>query len=124
MSSSSKDTVPGSGLYPGQDSNHGGMGLGACGSLALQALYSTNAAKNAFASLSCHNQPALMLDSDDNKDDKEWEDRMDPVTFARYYADQNPHFAKIVQDHDVKMCECLNEGIVSWMESVQSETVT
>ena len=100
-SSSSKDTVPGSGSsqYPGQDSHHGGTGLGAHGSLALQALYSTDAAKNAFASLSCRNQPALMLDSDEDSeddDDEEWEDRMDPVTFARYYADQNPHLAKIV----------------------------
>jgi hypothetical protein len=41
-----------------------------------------------------------MLDSDD---DDEWEDRMDPVAFARYYAAQNPHLAKIVHDHDVKM---------------------
>jgi len=52
-----------------------------------------------------------------------WEDRMDPVMFARYYADQNPHLAKIVQDHNAKMCECLDEGIASWMESVQLETV-
>jgi hypothetical protein len=68
-----------------------------------------------------------MLDSDDDEeddDDEEWEDTMDPVTFARYYAGQNPHLAKIVQDHDVKMRERLDEGIASWMESVQSETVT
>jgi len=61
-------------------------------------------------------------DSEDN-DNKEWEDRMDPVMFARYYADQNPHLVKIVQDHNAKMRERLDEGIVSWMESVQSETV-
>jgi hypothetical protein len=38
--------------------------------------------------------------SDDDDEDDDWEDRMDPVTFARYYAASSPHLAKIVQEHD------------------------
>jgi hypothetical protein len=44
----------------------------------------------------------LILDSDDDDDDDDWEDGIDPNTFAGHYAapSQNPHLAKIVQDHD------------------------
>jgi hypothetical protein len=35
---------------------------------------------------------------------------MDPVTFARSCAAQNLHLIKIVQDHDVKIGQRLNEG--------------
>jgi len=52
----------------------------------LQALYATDAVKQAFVSLWYRDQPALMLDSDDDDsdDDSDWEDKIDPITFARY----------------------------------------
>jgi len=65
----------------------------------------------------------LILYSDDDDDDDYWEHEMDPNTFARCYGAHNPHFAKLVQDHDDKMRERLIEGIASWVKGVQSETV-
>jgi hypothetical protein len=47
---------------------------------------------------------------------------MDPITFGRCYAAGNPLLAKIVQEHDEKMRERLDQGIMNWMEGVQSET--
>ena len=45
---------------------------------------------------------------------------LDPVTFAtRYYAAQDLHSAKMVQDHDDKMRERVVEGIASWLEGIQ-----
>jgi hypothetical protein len=127
-SSVGKDTVPGRGSsqHLGQDNESGGSRFGAGGSFALQALYATDAVKQAFASLSHPEQPALILDLDDDSDDDEedWEDKMDPVAFARYYAAQNLHLAKIVQDHDAKVRERLNEGIAGWVKSVQSEILS
>ncbi|KAF8816063.1 hypothetical protein BYT27DRAFT_7077943 [Phlegmacium glaucopus] len=57
---------------------------------------------------------------DDEDDDEEWEDNMDPVTFARYYANTIPEFAKIVQDHDYKARMCLNSRIMDWARSIGS----
>lgn len=121
-SSLEKDTVPGNGSseHPRQDSGYGGAAFGAGGSSALQALYATDAVKQAFASLSYRDRPALILDSDDDDDDDDWEDRMDPIEFARYYAAQNAQLAKIVQDHDDKMRKRLDERIRSWVEGMQS----
>jgi hypothetical protein len=67
--------------------------------LALQALYANEAVKQVFASL---HRPSMVLDSssDDDDEDDDWEDRMYPITFARYYAACNPHMARIVQEHD------------------------
>jgi hypothetical protein len=124
--SSKNDQVSGSGSsqHLGQDSNQGGTNLGIGGSFALQALYETETVKRAFASLAYLSTPVLVLgDDDDDDDDEEWEDNMDPVTFARYFAPQNPYLAKIVQAHDAKMRQRLNEGIVGWMEGVQYEFV-
>jgi hypothetical protein len=86
----------------------------------LPSTYATNVVKRSIASLSYRNEPALILDSDDD-DDRE--DQMDPITFARYYAAQNPHLAKIVQDHDDNLRERLVEGIASWVKGFQSETL-
>ncbi|KAH9995386.1 hypothetical protein BJV74DRAFT_883905 [Russula compacta] len=128
-SSLGKDTAPGSGSsqHPMQDSGLGTAASGAGGSFALQALYATDVVKQAFANLSNHDRPVLILDSNDDDvdddDDDDWEDGMDPITFARYYAAQNPHLAKIVQDHDSKMRQRRNKGITRWVEGVQSETV-
>ena len=38
------------------------------------------------------------------------------------YAAGNPFLTKIVQEHDQKMSERLNQGIAKWVEGVQSET--
>ena len=46
---------------------------------------------------------------------------MDPITFARYYAASTPFLAKIVEEHDQKVRELLNQRIVNWMEGVQAE---
>ena len=123
-SSSGKDTVPGSGSSqrPRQDGGNGGAAFGAGGSSALQALYATDAVKQAFASLSHRDEPVLILDSDDSDDDEndDWEDKMDPITFARYYAAQSPHLANIVKDHDDKMRERLVEGVASWVRGIQT----
>ncbi|KAM6493750.1 hypothetical protein JOM56_010111 [Amanita muscaria] len=94
---SENDTVPGGSSYPRQAGERPGSGS----SLAFQALYYANdAAKQAFASLP---------------------HRMDPVTFG-YFAAFNPHFAKIVQEHDQKMRERLDHNITNWAEGVQPET--
>ena len=80
----------------------------------LASTYATNVVKRSFASLSYRDQPALILDSDDD-DDRE--DQMDPTTFARYYTAQNPHLAdRDVQDHDDNMRERLVDGIASWVK--------
>ena len=121
-SSLGKDTVPGSGSsqHPRQDSGNGGAAFGAGGSSALQALYASVAVKQAFASLSYRDQPVLILDSDDDNDDEDdWEDRMDPIAFARYYGAQSPHLARIVQDHDDNMRERLVEGVIGWVRGIK-----
>jgi hypothetical protein len=64
----------------------------------------------------------VTLNSDPEDDDEIWEDNMDPITFARYYAAGNPLLARIVQEHDEKMRERLNQGVMNWVEGVQSET--
>ena len=116
-------------IVPGGDGGRDGAAFGASGSLSsvLQALYASDAVKQAFASLSYWDRCALMLDDDDDDDDDDdnddWEDNMDPVTYARYYAAQHPLLARIVQDHDDKMRERLVEENESWAKGVQPETV-
>jgi len=91
--------------------------------LALQTLYANEAVKHPLANLPPFSKP-LDPESDysvsDSDSDDNWEDNMDPITFARYYADINPHFAKIVQEHDQKMREHLNQRIATWVEGVRS----
>jgi hypothetical protein len=126
VSPTGDDTVPGSSLSPrrpGGNNNHDGMGFSASTSLALQALYANDAVKRAFADF---DQPSMTLDlgsdDDDDDDDDNWEDNMDPITFARYYMAGDPLMAKIVQEHDQKLRERLNQGIANWAEVVQYET--
>lgn len=116
-------TVPSSGSYPsqlGKRDNDPGAGLPAGSSLAFQALYANDAVKQAFVSL---NQPSVVLDSgsDDDDEDDDWEDRMDPVTFARYSAASSPHLAKIVQEHDQKVRLRLDQEITNWAQEVTFE---
>ena len=121
-----KDAVPSSGSsrHSRQDTGYGGVAFETGGGCALQALYSTDAVKRAFATLSYYANLALLDDDDDDDDDDdEWEDRMDPITTLRYYAADCPLSAKIVQEHDDKMRERLNEGTASWLEGIQPETV-
>ena len=83
-------TVPGSRsppYWPGWNKNHDGVGLPAGTGLALQALYANDAVKRAFADF---DRPSVTLDldsdDDDDDDDDNWEDNMDPITFARYHC--------------------------------------
>jgi hypothetical protein len=109
---------------PGGNNNHDGTGPSAGTSLAFQALYANDAVKHAFVDF---DQTSVTLDSgsddeDHDDDDDNWEDNMDPITFVRYYAAGNPLLAKIVQEHDQKMRERLNQEIANWVKGVQSET--
>ena len=87
--------------------NDDGGGPSAGTSLALQALYANVAVKHRLADLTPFSKPCDP-DPDDDSDDDEgdddsWEDTMDPITFARYYAATSLHLARIVQEHDRKM---------------------
>jgi hypothetical protein len=93
-----------------------GPGILASKSLTLQSLYAKNAVKYAFYHLT---SPVFTFDSDDDDLDDSWEDNMDPITFARCYAADSPLLTKIVQDHDRKMRERLNQGIADWVKAVQ-----
>jgi len=88
-------------------------------SLALQALYANNAVKSALS-----DNLAIIIgsedDDDDDDDDEDWEDNMDPITFSRYYAAADPLMAKIVQDHDRKVRERLDQGIAAWVKGITS----
>ena len=68
----------------------------------------------------------MVLDSgsDNHDEDNNWEDRMDSVAFkfARCYAASSPHLAKIIQEHNQKMCIHLNQEIMNWAQGVQSVT--
>ncbi len=89
---------------PGQSAGHGEGNFAASGSTALEAL--TEVVREAFTRLFNHDESGrIFLDSGDGSDDDEyWEDNMDPLTFARYYVGpSNPHFVKMVQDHDLEM---------------------
>ena len=60
----------------------------------LEALYATEVVKEAFTRLFNRDVSGfIFLDSDDGSDDDgAWEDNMDPLTYARYYAGpSNPH---------------------------------
>ena len=68
-------------------------------SMALQALYGTDAVGETFQRLSLRDESGdIILYSDDGSDDDDvWEDNMDSITFAQYYAGPlNPHFVKMV----------------------------
>jgi hypothetical protein len=93
------------------------------GSPAWQALFASDAFRQAFAHLSNwdkHSAAFLTLDDDegDEDDSSEWADNTDPVTFARYYANTIPQFAKIVQDHNRESHAHLNRKITNWTGGV------
>jgi len=109
---------------PGQsDNNSGGGDSAAAGeSIAMEALHANDLAREAaFTHLFDRDEPChIFLDSDDGSDDDEdWEDNMDPLTFARYYAGPaNPHFVKMVQDHDRETRAQFDRDMKSWSEGV------
>ena len=89
--------------------------------MAFQALYATKVVREACTCLFNPDESGfIFLDSDDGSDDDEaWEDNMDPLTFARYYAGpSNPHFVKMVEDHDREICGCFDHEMKSWAERV------
>ena len=94
------------------------------GSLAWQALFASDAVRQAFVHLSNRDKRSaafltLNNDEDDDEDDSsEWADTIDPVTFARYYANTIPQFAKIVQDHNRESHAHLNRKITDWAGGV------
>jgi hypothetical protein len=95
----------------------------------LQALYASNAVRQALARLSIRHKAyanvlALDDDEDDDDDDSEWDDNMDPVTFARYYANTIPQCARIVQDHDRAARARLVRKITDWTGGIAAEPET
>ncbi|KIM79134.1 hypothetical protein PILCRDRAFT_569417 [Piloderma croceum F 1598] len=73
--------------------------------------------REAFTRLfNCGESGFIFLGSDDGSDDDEaWEDNMDPLTFAGYYAGpSNPHFVKIVQHHDRETRARFDHEMKSW----------
>jgi hypothetical protein len=130
VSPSGVEAVLGSSSLPGQPgrgNHHGRAGPPAGRSLALQALYENDAVKRAIAEF---DQRPMTFDScldddndddnDDNSDDEE--ESMDPITYLRHYSAGNPVLMKVVQDHDQKERERINQEIRNWMAGVQSET--
>ena len=111
-------------LQQPEHNSHGGGNRVTDRSPTWRALFASDAVRQAFTHLS--NQDikhfaALPLndDEDDDEDDSsEWVDNMDPVTFARYYANTIPHCAKIVQDHDRWSRAHLNRKITDWASGV------
>jgi hypothetical protein len=76
---------PAAQVHRSQDSNNrGDENFAAGGSTALEDLYSTGVVREAFTRLFNRDEPGLILDSDDGSDDDEdWEDNIEPLTFAR-----------------------------------------
>jgi hypothetical protein len=86
--------------------------------MVLEALYATKVVIKAFTCLFNHDESGLIfLDSNDSSDDNE--DNMDPLTFSRYYTrPSNPHFVKMVQDHDCETRIHFDHDMKSWAEGV------
>jgi hypothetical protein len=87
----------------------------------LQGLSAHDAVHQAFAD---SDQSVTFIsgsEDDDDNDDDAWENKMDPITFARHYAAHHPLFAKVVREHDQKIGEHLNQGVSSWLDDVQSD---
>ncbi|KDQ19489.1 hypothetical protein BOTBODRAFT_440312 [Botryobasidium botryosum FD-172 SS1] len=97
----------------------GGANLG--GSAELQALYASDSVKLAYETLARRPEEGVIYidgDDDDEDDDEEWEDTMDPVTFARYYAPQNPYMAMIVERHEKKVQQDLERDTKRWLDGL------
>ena len=89
--------------------------------MALQSLYANNAAKHPLTHLLSYAKsldPEPDLDDSDFDSDGSWEDRMDPITFARYYAATSSALAEYVRGYDQIMSECLNQRVATWVEDV------
>ena len=87
----------------------------------MEALCATEVVREAFTRLFNRDESNLIFpDSDEGSDDDEdWEDNMDPLTFARYYAGPSiPHFVKMVEDHDRETRARLDHKIKSWAKGV------
>jgi hypothetical protein len=94
------------------------------GSPAWEALFASDAVRQAFAQISNRDKRSAAFltlndDEDDDEDDSsEWAGIIDPVTFARYYANTIPQFAKIVQDYSRESHAHLNRKITDWAGGV------
>jgi len=55
-------------------------------------------------------------DSDSDPDDNGEE--LDPISYLRYFTAGNPVVAQLVEEHDKKMREELNQRIVMWIDDV------
>jgi len=90
----------------------------------LQALYASVFVKLAYEELARQPDEAPVLylyseeNNDDDDDDEEWEDTMDPVTFARYYAPHNPYMAQIVERHDRAVQQNLERNTMRWLDGL------
>ncbi|KDQ08115.1 hypothetical protein BOTBODRAFT_584544 [Botryobasidium botryosum FD-172 SS1] len=108
----------------GQSSGHNEGKPDSGGSAELQALYASPFVKRAYEELTRQFDESrtlcLAFDEDYEDDGEEWEDNMDPVTFARYYASQDPHFAMIVEEHDRWVRENLERDTVGWLDGLVS----
>jgi len=58
------------------------------------------------------------LHGSDSDSDNNWKDEMVPITFARYYAASHPLLVKVVQEHDQKMHERLDQRIATWVDGL------
>lgn len=105
---------------PGKGNNGGEGNASSGGSAELQALYASVFVKLAYEELTRPRSEGLVLDSDedDDDDDEEWEDTMDPATFARYYAPQSPFMAQIVERHDQKVQQNLERDTMRWLDGL------
>ena len=101
---------------PEHSNSHGGNSVTG-GSPAWQALFASDAVRQAFAHISNqdkHSTAFLTLNDDEDDDEdhsSEWADAIDPITFARYDANTIPQFAKIVEDHSCESHAHLNRKI-------------
>ena len=89
--------------------------------MALQSLYANDAAKHPLTHLPPYAKPLDPepdFDDSDYDSDASWEDRMDPITFARYYAATSPALAKYVREYDQIMSERLNQRVAAWVDGV------
>ena len=121
--SSPESNVPShSNSYLQHTNSHGGENRVTGGSPAWQALFASDAVRQAHLFNQDKHSAAFLISSDDEDGDEddssEWVDNMDPVTFARYYANTIPQFAKIVQDHNRESHARLNRKITNWAGGV------
>ena len=113
-------TVPGISLARQSGGNDDG-GPSAGTSLALQTLYANDAVKHPLAHLIAFSKPLDPVPDYDSDSDSNWEDN---ITFLRYCAAGDPLLAKMVQEHERRVHEHLNQRIANWVEEVHSVTTS